>query len=83
MKPNTYTKLYAHAVFSPKGRQSLLTDPIREKVHKYIYGILHEQKCYPVAINGTKDHVHILFGFPPALPISEIIRDIKRSSSLF
>lgn len=83
MKPNTYTKLYVHAVFSPKGRQSLLTDSIREKVHKYIYGIIKEQNCFPVAINGPKDHIHILFGFPPSISISDIIRDIKRSSALF
>ena len=83
MKPNTYTKLYAHCVFTPKGRESLLTDFIRERVHKYIYGILNENKCYPVAINGTKDHVHILFGFGPAICIADLMRDIKRSSALF
>jgi putative transposase len=83
MKPNTYTKLYAHCVFTPKGRNCLLTDSIREKVHKYIYGIIKEKKCYPVAINGTKDHIHILIGFPPSLAISDLIRDIKRSSALF
>lgn len=83
MKPNTYTKLYAHCVFTPKGRSSLLTDSIRDRVHKYIYGIVIEKKCYPVAINGTKDHVHILLGFRPTVCISDLIRDIKRSSALF
>jgi REP element-mobilizing transposase RayT len=83
MKPNTYSKLYAHIVFTPKGRASLLTDPIRTLIHKYIYGIIVEKKCYPLAINGTKDHVHILVGFPPTIAISDLIRDVKRSSSLF
>ena len=83
MKPNTYTKMYVHCVFSPKGKRSLLVDSIRDRVHKYIYGIIKEKKCYPVAINGTKDHIHILFGFGPTICISELIRDIKRSSALF
>jgi REP element-mobilizing transposase RayT len=83
MKPNTYTKLYAHCVFTPNGRESLLQDSIRISVHKYIYGILSEKKCYPVGINGTKDHVHILFGFGPAICIADLMRDIKRSSALF
>jgi len=83
MKPNTFTKLYVHAVFSPKGKNSLLTDSIRENVHKYIYGIIKEKKCFPVAINGTKDHIHLLFGFLPTNSISDLIRDIKRSSALF
>ena len=83
MKPNTYCKLYAHLVFTPRGRTSLLTDSIRENVHKYIYGIIIEKKCYPVAINGTKDHIHILVGFTPTIAISDLVRDIKRSSSIF
>ena len=83
MKPNTYSKMYVHCVFTPKWRRSLLTDAIREPVHKYIYGIITEKKCYPVAINGTKDHIHLLFGFGPTITISDLIRDIKRSSSLF
>ncbi|MBW6502268.1 MAG: IS200/IS605 family transposase [Bacteroidales bacterium] len=83
MKPNTYTKLYAHCVFTPKGRHSLLTDSIRDRVHKYIYGIIKEKKCFPVAINGTKDHIHILIGFVPTTCISDLLRDIKRSSAMF
>lgn len=80
MKPNTYSKLYAHIVFTPKGRTSLLTDSFRSITHKYIYGIIVEKKCFPVAINGTRDHIHILAGFPPTLAISDLVRDIKRSS---
>ncbi|MCU0474192.1 MAG: IS200/IS605 family transposase [Bacteroidales bacterium] len=83
MKPNTYTKLYAHCIFTPKGRNSLLTETIRDKVHKYIYGIIIGKKCFPLAINGTSDHIHILVGFLPTIAISDLVRDIKRSSALF
>jgi REP element-mobilizing transposase RayT len=83
MKPNTFTRLYVHCVFTPKGRQALLKQPIREKTEKYIYGIIKGKKCYPIAINGTEDHLHILVGFNPVISISDLIRDIKRSSSLF
>ncbi len=61
----------------------MLTDSIRTITQKYIYGIIVEKKCYPVAINGTTDHIHILVGFPPTIAISDLVRDIKRSSSLF
>jgi REP element-mobilizing transposase RayT len=83
MKPNTYTKLYAHCVFTPSGRQSLLKESIREDVHKYIYGIIKGKNCNPIAINGTNDHIHLLVGFCPTLDISDLLRDIKRSSALF
>ena len=83
MKPNSYTKLYVHCIFTPKGRESLLTDSIRDNVHKYIYGIMKAKKCFQVAINGTKDHIHLLIGFNPLISISDLIRDIKRSSAMF
>jgi REP element-mobilizing transposase RayT len=83
MKANTYTKLYAHCVFTPRGRHSLLKESIEEKVHKYIYGIIKGKNCNPIAINGTDDHIHILVGFCPSLSIEDLVRDIKRSSSLY
>ena len=83
MKPNTYTKLYTHCIFTPKGRHSILNDYIRENVHKYIYGIINGLKCKTIVINGTEDHIHILMGFIPTLSISDIMRDIKRSSALY
>jgi putative transposase len=83
MKPNTFTKLYVHYVFSPNGRKSLLKDPLMEIIQKYIYGIIREKKCNPIALNGTEDHLHILVGFNPFITISDLIRDIKRSSALY
>jgi len=83
MKPNTYTKLYVHCVFSPKRRYSISDNTLNEKVFKYIYGIIKEKGCFPVIINGMSDHIHILVGFKPEISISDLVRDIKRSSSLF
>jgi len=83
MKPDTYTKLYAHCIFTPKGRSSLLKEPLRTIIHKYIYGVIKGLKCNPIAINGTSDHIHILVGFTPTLSISDLLRDIKRSSAIY
>jgi REP element-mobilizing transposase RayT len=83
MKPNTFTKLYAHCVFTPKGREFIMRYPIMEKIQKYIYGTIKEKKCVPIAINGMPDHIHLLFRFNPDTTISAIMRDIKRSSSIY
>jgi putative transposase len=83
MKPNTYTKLYAHCIFTPRGRHSMLKEPIRVNVHKYIYGIIKGKNCNPIAINGTSDHIHILVGFCPSISIENLVRDIKRSLSIY
>jgi len=83
MKPNTFTKLYIHIVFAPRGRRALPDDSLIVKLHKYIYGIIKEKQCFPMIVNGMNDHVHILLSLRPDLSISDLVRDIKRSSSLF
>ena len=35
------------------------------------------------AIGGVEDHVHILFGMNPTIALSDLVRDIKASSSKF
>jgi putative transposase len=83
MKPNTYTRLYVHCIFTPKGHEALLSEEYQSKIHKYIYGTIEAKGCVPIAINGSTDHVHILTRFKPKTCIEDLIRDIKRSSSLF
>jgi putative transposase len=78
---NTYTQLYVQIVFGVKGRQNLISEEIREKVEKYMCGIVSHNKAKALAIYCNPDHVHILISLHPSVSISEITRDIKSSSS--
>jgi REP element-mobilizing transposase RayT len=83
MKPATYTQNYVHLVFAVKNRNAVLTKDIREKVFKYISGIVTTMKHKSINVNGVSDHVHILIGMHPDISISDTVYAIKRSSSLF
>jgi REP element-mobilizing transposase RayT len=50
-------------------------------LHKYITGIIQNHHHKLIAINGMPDHVHILFGLRPTQALSELMQDIKGSSS--
>jgi len=78
---NTYTQINIHAVFAVKGRQNLLSDTFRGDLFKYIQGILNNKEQFSLAVNGYKDHVHIFFELNPKYAISDIMRDVKASSS--
>lgn len=78
---NTYTQINIHAVFAVKGRQNLLVDKFRNDLFRYIQGILKNQEQFALAVNGYKDHVHIFFELNPKYGISDIMRDVKASSS--
>ncbi|MGA9365409.1 MAG: IS200/IS605 family transposase [Bacteroidota bacterium] len=80
---NTYTQIYIQVIFAVKGRQNLLRRENREELHKYITGIVRNNKQKLIRINSVPDHVHILLGVKPDIALSDLVRDIKANSSRF
>jgi putative transposase len=80
---NTYTQIYVQVIFAIKGRQNLLRRENREELHKYITGIVRNNKQKLIRINSVQDHVHILLGIKPDIALSDLVRDIKANSSRF
>jgi REP element-mobilizing transposase RayT len=80
---NTYNQIFIHLVFAVKGRISLIMPQWKENLYKYISGIITTQKHKLYAIVGMPDHIHILVSMSPDQSISDLVRNIKRSSSLW
>ena len=82
---NTFTQLYIQIVFAVQGRQSLIPKRHKDELDKYITGIVQkEERGHKLlAINGMPDHVHLLVGLNPKQALSDLVRDVKASSSGF
>ena len=80
---NTYSKIYLHFVFAVQNRTSLIHQRWQNDLHKYMSGIMsnHDHKAY--VINGMPDHVHALVSMSPTQASSDLMYDVKRSSSLW
>lgn len=78
---NTYTKIYIHIVFAVQNRASLIKVSWKDELYKYITGIVQNHKHKMIAINGVADHIHILIGYKPNQNLSDLLQDIKGSSS--
>jgi REP element-mobilizing transposase RayT len=78
---NTFTQIYVQVIFSVKGRQNLLLSEKKEELHRYITGIVRDNKQTLIRISSVQDHVHILIGLKPDLALSDLVRDIKANSS--
>jgi putative transposase len=78
---NTYTQIHIHAVFTVQKRDSLIQIYWEDDLYKYIAGIIQNNKHKLLAINGMPDHMHILIGLRPNQSLSELMKDIKASSS--
>jgi REP element-mobilizing transposase RayT len=82
--PQSLAKILVHAVFSTKDRRSFLHDkPLREELHRYLGGILGNLECQPLIIGGVEDHVHLLFTLARVETIADVIKEVKRGSSIW
>ena len=83
MKPGVFTQIYIQLIFSPKYRECLFTKEHREKLYPYIGKTVSNLESKPIIVNGMSDHVHIFLGLNPKSSVSDLVRDLKRSSSLW
>jgi len=80
---STYTQIYIHIVFAVKGRQSILHPEWEEQLYRYITGIVQNKEQKMLVINGTSNHIHFLIGMKPTCCLSDLVREIKKSSNEF
>ncbi len=77
-------KILVHAVFSAKDRRPFLRDKLlREELHHYLGGILNQLGCQPVIVGGVEDHVHFLCALSRTATAAEMVKEVKRGSSLW
>ena len=81
--PGTFSQIYIQVVFAVKGRHSMILSTWEEELYKYISGIVRKKDQKMLAINGMPDHIHFLIGMKPSCCLSELVREIKKSSNDF
>ena len=81
--PGTYSQIYIQIVFAVKHRKSLIDSSFEEDLYKYISGIVRNKGQKLLAINGMPDHIHLFLGLKPSCSLSDLVREIKKSSNEF
>jgi putative transposase len=76
-----FTDLNYHLVFGTKDRRPLIREEHRDDLCRYLGGIIKGKKGHALEINAVADHAHLLVRLPPTVPIAEIVRALKASSS--
>ncbi|KQT21893.1 transposase [Chryseobacterium sp. Leaf404] len=79
---NTYSQIFVQFVFAVKGRERQIPEDMRERLEKYMTGIVQKNQQKLLAIYANPDHVHVFVGFNNLnITIPNLIRDIKAGSS--
>ncbi len=79
----TLVKVYVHIVFSTKNRENMILPQIEKELFAYIGGTLRKSKSALIAANGTPNHVHLLVSQSKNISLSDLLRELKKSSSLW
>jgi REP element-mobilizing transposase RayT len=80
---STYTQIIYQIVFSTKYRERTLTKKNRQELFKYMWGVIKNNNCHLYRINGVEDHLHIVTHLHPSVALSNLVKDIKVSSSIY
>ena len=78
---HSYYKIWLHVIFSTKDRAPFLHTNVENKIYEHLRGQLIEMQCPVRIINGMPDHIHLLFLQNPKMAVTEIVKQIKGSSS--
>jgi putative transposase len=79
--PQSLSKILIHLIYSTKNRERVLTDHIRDELHRYTGGILRDLGSPAQLINSVEDHIHVVFILARTRSISEIVEEAKKGTS--
>ena len=79
--PQSLSAILIHLIFSTKRREPFILPDVEAQLHAYLAAVLRECNSPSILINGTTDHVHILFALSRIITVSDIVEEIKKRSS--
>ena len=59
----------------------MVGDGWRQDLHNYLGATLRALGAKPIVVGGVADHVHLLGSIKPSHAVSDLVREIKKSSS--
>jgi len=79
--PQSLSSILVHLVFSTKNREPFIRPAIESELHPYMASILRDHKSPSLIIDGTMDHLHILFSLARSIAIAGRVEEVKTGSS--
>lgn len=79
--PQSLSAILIHLVFSTKNREPFITPAIEPELHPYMASIFRALKSPSLTIEGTADHLHILFSLGRVMRVADLVEEVKTESS--
>lgn len=79
----SYINSLHHIVISTYHRKMTINDYYRKDLYRYIWKIITDRKCFLCRINGIGNHVHLLVDLHQTVALADLVREIKRKTSIW
>jgi putative transposase len=80
---HSFNNIWVHAIWATKERAHLITPSVKDRIYSFLSEQFQELGCPVRIINGMPDHIHALFLLNPQKSITDVIKQVKGSSSHF
>jgi putative transposase len=80
---STFYSLHHHVIFSTKDRRPLIKGSWRSRLHEYLGGVVRGLGGVAEKIGGVEDHIHMLLSLKTALAPADVLREVKKASSVW
>jgi len=78
-----FKNLYIHFVFTTLHREPLISEEFRERLEKYITGVVNNRGCQLYAIYANPEHVHLLVSIVPDISVENLANIVSDISERF
>ena len=78
-----YNNLYTHFVFTTQNRCPVISEIHRNRIEKYITGVVNRHLCKMYAIYANPEHIHFLVSRSPAMSEKALAELIANASEIF
>ena len=76
-----YWRLFYHLIWATKNREPTLTAQIEPIIHGYLRQKAIGLGATVFALNGDKDHIHVVASIPPKIAVAKFVGQIKAVAS--
>jgi REP element-mobilizing transposase RayT len=79
--PQSLSLVLVHLVFSTKNREPWIRASIESELYAYGTTVLINEGSPALTMNGTADHIHVLFQLSRVKTIADVVETLKTSTS--
>jgi len=69
--------LYVHVIWTVRGREALLSKPVRRVMLAHLQKEGEEKGLKVLAAGGADDHIHCLLQLMPAQNLTQVVRSVR------